>query len=181
MPHVLNISQNTIKSIFRKLKEYRTTTKLPRSGYPLKLPVKEIINQRSSQETHDISGEDPQLRWENLSTGQLLFTSSSNLAFMQEESYCWKKVIWSSVLSLTQRQQTCERKCFGQMSPKLNIWASMQNAACVRNLTLHINLGDTITTGKHSSDRIILRDAFLQQGLESCSEWIGKWMKPNTA
>ena len=39
---------------------------------------------------------DPQLRWENLSTGQLLVMHSTNQAFMeewQEESHCWNKAM----------------------------------------------------------------------------------------
>uniref|UniRef100_A0AAZ1XEM8 Transposase Tc1-like domain-containing protein n=1 Tax=Oreochromis aureus TaxID=47969 RepID=A0AAZ1XEM8_OREAU len=124
---------------------------------------------------------DLQLRWGNLSIGQLLVVHCTKLAFMeewQEENHkksrlqfatshvgdtanMWKKVLWSDETKM---------ELFGQ-NAKRYVWRKTNTAHHSEH---------TIPTVKYGGGSIMLWGASLQQGQGSWSELMGRWMEPNT-
>ena len=109
---------------------------------------------------------DPQLRWKNLSTGQLLVMHSTNRAFMeewQEESHCWNKIMqvatshaagttnmWSKVLW----SDETKIEVFG-LNAKHYVWQKTN--------TVH-DPEHTIPTVKHGVGSIMLWGCFSSAG-----------------
>ena len=119
LSQALNISQSSVQSIIRKWKKYSATAYLPGHGRPHKRTgqARRAFNQRSSQDTNS-NCRDPKLRWENLSTGQLIVVHSTNLDFFgrvgrrkpllkesHKKSHLWE-AMWGT-------QQSCGRRCSG--------------------------------------------------------------------
>lgn len=98
-------------------------TKIWQATYSKLAGQSKSFNQRSSQEAHVNSRGAAEIdRWENL--------DSPNLAVIEERQdrgHCWKKAI----RSLPQAMKGTQQRCPGQMRPKLNLWAFMQNCTLI--------------------------------------------------
>ena len=124
---------------------------------------------------------DPQLRWKNLSTGQLLVMHSTNRAFMeewQEESHCWNKIMQVAT-SHAAGTTNMWSKVLWSDETKIEVFGP--NAKCYMwQKTLHITLNTPSPPWNMVVAASCCGDAFLQQGQGSWSELMGRWMEPNT-
>lgn len=100
-----------------------------------------------------------------------------SVLYGREECHCWNKAIRCPVSSLPQTIWETEQTW--EMRPKLDILALMQNDTSGRSLTLFITLITPYPPGNLAMSVMLWR-CFLQQGQGNWSEFMGRWMEPNT-
>uniref|UniRef100_A0AAX7UKG3 Transposase Tc1-like domain-containing protein n=1 Tax=Astatotilapia calliptera TaxID=8154 RepID=A0AAX7UKG3_ASTCA len=186
---VLNIPRSTIQVIIQKWKEYGTTVNLPRQGRPPKLTGRTrraLIRNAAKRPMVTLD----ELQRSTAQMGESVHRTTISRALHKVGLYGrvarrkplltenHKKSRLQFTTSHVGTRQTCGRRCSGQMRPKWNFLAKMQNTMCGGKLTLHI----TLNTPSPLSYMVVAAScsggASLQQGQGSWSELMGRWMEP---
>ena len=185
----LNISRSTIKSIIRKWKEYGTTAYLPRQGRPPNLTsrTRRTFIRRATKRSMATLEE---LQRSTAKVGE--YVHRTTITRVLHKSVLYGRVARRKPLlkvnhkksrlefATSHVEPTCGRRCSGQMRPKLNFLASMQNAMYGGNLALPI----TLSTPSQQWNMVVVAlccgDASLQQVQGNWSKLRKRWMEPNT-
>uniref|UniRef100_A0AAZ3S4G8 Transposase Tc1-like domain-containing protein n=1 Tax=Oncorhynchus tshawytscha TaxID=74940 RepID=A0AAZ3S4G8_ONCTS len=189
----LNIPRSTVQAIILKWKEYQTTANLPRPGRPSKLSAhtrRRLIRdaakrpmitldelQRSTAEVGAEVGDSVH----RTTISRILHKSGLYGRVARRKPFL--KDIHKKSFKVCHkppgRHQTCGRRCSGQMKPKLNFLATMQNVMFGVKATQLI----TLNTPSPLSNMVVAASwfgpAFLHQGQGRWLKLMGRWM-PNT-
>uniref|UniRef100_A0A803JWW4 Transposase Tc1-like domain-containing protein n=1 Tax=Xenopus tropicalis TaxID=8364 RepID=A0A803JWW4_XENTR len=150
----LNIPRSTVQAIIQKWKEYGTTVNLPRQGRPPKLTgrTRRALIRNAAKRPMVTLGE---LQRSTAQVGESVHRTTISRALhkvglygrvarrkplLTENHKKFRLQFATSHVGGGGGQQTCGRRCSGQMRPKWNFLPKMQNAMCGGKLTLHIIL-----------------------------------------
>ena len=176
----LNIPRSTVQAIILKWKEYQTTANLPRPGRPSKLSAqtrRRLIRDAAKRPMITLD----ELQRTTAEVGESVHRTTISRTLHKSGLYGRvarrdtpnKRHTWET-------HQTCGRRCSGQMKPKSNFLATMQNDMFGVKATQLI----TLNTPSPLSNMVVAASwfgpAFLQQGQGRWLKLRGRWMQPNT-
>ena len=138
----MNIPRSTNKSIIKKLKEYGTTTNLPREGRPPKLTdqARRALIREATKRPKELQSSTAEI---GVSVHRTTLSRTLHRAWlygrMAIKSHCLKKISQQTRLVFTkgmwETPQTYETRYSGQMRLKLSFLAIKENVMSVANPT----------------------------------------------